>query len=267
MADLTVSADIDAFMGAANKVAARTALGGFTDPLVAYVRSDGNNTSGTIGRRDLPYLTAQAAYDDGAKYFDVGADLNAGVVITTANEELFVRGAGKTSELSIVTDGFNLIYWDIACISCYVYIVSHKNDGSANAGNVVSHYGYIAGIDTTPGPVLSTNNDGRNGGNIEIHGPAAISESIQSTGGNAVETGNPQSGGNGGNIVINAGVKFLPGVVLLTSQKGAALNGGSEGTDGNITLRGCDTGTTTPTAGAGTITYIAAILPDGFHAS
>jgi hypothetical protein len=39
----------------------------------AYVRAGGNDSTGTIGNPSLPYLTAQAAWDDGAKSFDIGA--------------------------------------------------------------------------------------------------------------------------------------------------------------------------------------------------
>jgi hypothetical protein len=39
---------------------------------IAYVRSGGNDTTGTIGNPSLPYLTAQAAWDDGARNLELG---------------------------------------------------------------------------------------------------------------------------------------------------------------------------------------------------
>jgi hypothetical protein len=68
----------------------------------AYVRaagSGGNDTSGTIGDPSKPYLTAQAAWDDGARVFDLGFGAftitHTSDVTSVAEESVFVRGVGK----------------------------------------------------------------------------------------------------------------------------------------------------------------------------
>jgi hypothetical protein len=68
-----------------------------SDPNVAYIRSDGSDTHGEIGNPHKPYLTLQAAYDDGARTFDVGVGTFAGMDITNATTvSLRGKGIGKT---------------------------------------------------------------------------------------------------------------------------------------------------------------------------
>jgi len=66
---------------------------------IAYVRSGGNDTTGTIGNPSLPYLTAQAAWNAGARVFELGAGsfsvTHYSNVATTAEEKVFFRGVGK----------------------------------------------------------------------------------------------------------------------------------------------------------------------------
>jgi hypothetical protein len=63
------------------------------------VHSGGNDTTGAIGDPSLPYLTAQAAWDDGARVFELGAGsfsvTHYSNVATTAEEKVFFRGVGK----------------------------------------------------------------------------------------------------------------------------------------------------------------------------
>lgn len=69
---------------------------------IAYVRTSGNggnDTTGTIGDPSKPYATAQEAWNDGARVFELGAGsytiTHYSDVGTTAEEKVFIRGLGK----------------------------------------------------------------------------------------------------------------------------------------------------------------------------
>lgn len=66
---------------------------------IAYVRSGGNDTTGTIGDPSKPYANAQAAWDDGARKFEFGegsyAILHYSDVASVAEETVFFQGIGK----------------------------------------------------------------------------------------------------------------------------------------------------------------------------
>jgi hypothetical protein len=75
-------------------------------PGIAHVHSGGNDTTGAIGDPSLPYLTAQAAWDDGARKLKLGAGSysisHTSTSGTTPEEFVFVQGIGKEfSSLSI----------------------------------------------------------------------------------------------------------------------------------------------------------------------
>jgi hypothetical protein len=68
---------------------------------IAYVRSGGDDTTGTIGNPSLPYLTAQAAWDDGARNLELGGGSYTVTHYSTSDgtgqETVRVRGIGKDS--------------------------------------------------------------------------------------------------------------------------------------------------------------------------
>jgi hypothetical protein len=75
----------------------------------AYVRSGGNNSTAVIGNPSLPYLTAQAAWNAGARKFELGAGSysisHTSTSGTTPEEFVFVQGIGKEfCSLSITWD-------------------------------------------------------------------------------------------------------------------------------------------------------------------
>jgi len=78
---------------------------------IAYVRSGGNNTTGTIGNPSLPYLTAQAAWDAGARNLELGGGSYTVTHYSTtpeggSYETVRVVGLGKnTSSLTIDWSG------------------------------------------------------------------------------------------------------------------------------------------------------------------
>jgi hypothetical protein len=80
-----------------------------TIPSVAWVNSSGNDTTGTIGNPALPYLTAQAAWDDGARVFEIGAGsytITHSSASDGSNEEI-VTVKGITEEATSLTINWN----------------------------------------------------------------------------------------------------------------------------------------------------------------
>lgn len=237
------------------------------DPDIAYFRIGGTGN----GTQNHPYgpNQGQLAYDRGFKYFDIGANVDIGTVITGPNEEVFVRGAGKNSKVYFASRGNDIIIWDMAGISCYIAVASYDNLATIDSGDIVIHYGYVILADSKG---ISGITDGTNAGNITLHGPMAVAQSVDASGGNGYnefENVNPYNGGNAGIITIGPGVKFLSSAILIAAAGGLPSDaGGDPGADGAIILRGCDTGTVIPDAGAGgTITRIGAIENGVFYAS
>jgi len=82
---------------------------------IAYVRTTGNggnDTTGTIGDPSKPYATAQEAWNDGARVFELGAGsfsfTHTSSVSSTAQERVFIQGLGKeVSSISITWDGID----------------------------------------------------------------------------------------------------------------------------------------------------------------
>lgn len=76
--------------------------GGGLNPDVAYVQTNGDNATGIIGDPSKPFLTAQAAFDQGAEIFHLGAGITTGVSVTGTSDVdvtlyLFVTGSGLTA--------------------------------------------------------------------------------------------------------------------------------------------------------------------------
>ena len=70
-------------------------------PGIAYVNAGGNDAEGAIGNPGLPYLTAQAAWDDGARNLELGGGSYTVTHYSTSDgtgqETVRVRGIGKDS--------------------------------------------------------------------------------------------------------------------------------------------------------------------------
>ncbi len=238
-----------------------------SDPLIAYIRIDGNNATGQIGNPAKPYLTGQAAYNAGAKYFDIGADCDAGTVTTTQNEEFYVIGRGDDSRIYFIAPQHNLTVWDTGGISCWLDLGTfNAGDASSPSGNLVVHGGYIntavtSGVNANASPAV----DGSSAGSLTIYGPALLATSVNAVGGNAFDDGGtPHNGGNGGAITVQGSVIGLPGFNTLSYAKGTGINGGTDGADGSLTLRG---GPIVPTPTPDAATVAGAVINGVFYAN
>jgi len=97
-----VAVNVDGHERLISKSLLITALGivnqGISNPSVAYITNNGNNATAAIGNPSLPYLTAQAAWDAGARRFRLGVGAFSILhVATGGSEEVFVAGEGPTT--------------------------------------------------------------------------------------------------------------------------------------------------------------------------
>jgi len=141
---------------------------------IAYVRSGGNDTTGTIGNPSLPYLTAQAAWDDGARNFELGSGSYTVTHYSTAPEggsyeTVRIVGLGKdSSSLTIDWSGTQATEespagktpYDLRLISDHSVALtvnlsgSNAHSGDNNGGNAPQfdfQHCYFSAFSTNPG--------------------------------------------------------------------------------------------------------------------
>lgn len=80
-------------------------------PGIAYVNSGGDDSTGAIGDPSKPYLTAQAAWDDGARNIELGVGNYTIAHVSSESDaslDIFFRGAGKeATTLDFTFTGLN----------------------------------------------------------------------------------------------------------------------------------------------------------------
>jgi hypothetical protein len=177
-------------------------------PGIAHVNSGGNDTTGAIGDPSRPYLTAQAAWADGARKLKLGAGSysisHTSTSGTTPEEFVFVQGIGKEfCSLSITWDAPD----GTPGTSSGAFQQTGGNGEQPSKLNLQS--------DSTVALSLSlSSGDGGDGGN----GDAGTSE---------VPGGNGSDGGTGGNSP-----EFKLSYCYLASFSCVAGLGGERGTGG-----------------------------------
>jgi hypothetical protein len=235
--------------------AALAASGGaITNPSIAYVQSNGNDSTGTISRPDKPYQTFQAAYNAEANVFVFGVGTFAGLTASGLDIMLIGQGASKTivgnisgTAGSIYGNGQDNI--TVGAISIQPIQASTGSDGnpatSTAAGDGAtgtdSPNVTVQGLATTSDVILVSGNGG-NGG----YGGDASSGQTTLTGGNGGSAGDcgtltvinctlsgwavsysglGGSGGNGSNSTDNSNIG------------GNGGNGGNGGTPGAVLVK------------------------------
>jgi len=246
----------------------------------AWVDKSGSDVSGEIGNIHKPYLTMQAAFNDGAKIFYVGAGTFDGI---TASESIQISYMGVGQNLTTistiqvnntVSTAYTVSLQDIGCQTATIDTINsvgaNSSDPTINAGdsgtitliNVKATYLNNIGGDGFNGTI--DNLDGSDGGDssiIYIKGNCYISSvsNYGGVGGNGYDDGiNVGKGGRGGNSGGISG-DFLYVTFDISSYGGAAGGNGSGvvdavlgGAGGNITLRSLEcAGTLNVDAGNG----------------
>lgn len=187
---------------------------------VAYVDTAGSDATGAIGDASKPFLTMQAAYDAGARSFELSVGTFTGITGITGTVTISIRGRGigKTHISQIVGQPDNnpvLVLQDIGPFSCTINEVdvsgqaeAGEGGGGRDAGQVVLRGCYILegvsanGGEGGPGGVGVQGGNGGLAGGIEMYDcrmSAAASVGVLARGGIGGGNFEDTSGGNGGN--------------------------------------------------------------------
>jgi hypothetical protein len=149
-----------------------------SNPGVAYVQTNGNNATAQIGNPAKPYLTAQAAFDAGARAFELGRGVTAGITYVVEGDtltlDLFVRGMGVAQSVIIlnlqsVDAGFSVMLRSDKTVNFNVTL----NRGSTDSGIFSAENCYITSI--------SSNNTMEGGGPTILEGRIVFCEVVTDT--------------------------------------------------------------------------------------
>lgn len=215
-----------------------------TDPGVAYIRSDGNDTTGN-GSPTAPYLTLAPAVTAGFLNFDIGEGITVGDITYSDNTDrsLVLCGRGPTS------------------------VVTNISNNGGGALTLLITEVFIGDITTQPPKAADTQN-GVAAGGIIINGIASATiQNLTSSGGAGGDGDGGTPGGNGGdagNIEVYGPVSITNAVTMLGGGGGADGGGGagSAGADGSIILSQCPT---IPTPTPDSVTVTGAIVAGVFY--
>jgi hypothetical protein len=230
------------FLRADGTWAAPAGGGSLSDPSVAYIRTDGNDTTGD-GSPSAPFLTWQKAYDEGFKNFDLGVGTFAGGEITQGESLLVLRGKGSgTIVTALELNGYGATIELYHCEVTQLWSAITDLPPSAQPGGTTVEF--------------------------TVRGHAQIADLwAQSQAGGAGESeAAGGSGGNGGIINIEGHIK-ITGTLYSAGGAGGSDGGfgpGMSGAAGTINLRN---GPDVQTPSDGTLNVIAAIVAGVFTAS
>ena len=249
----------DSAEAAGMKWAAASGGGGSVDyglvALIAPAGDGGNDTTGTVGDFTKPYVTPQAAYDDGARCFVLLPAASYGGINTTGTMQIqiFSHGyaGGPIAMGSLITsDGAAL---SVVCTSGRnsLTVNAVQAAGSGGSDGVTLSGFKVATTVYAYGAAGSTDQAGFNGGPISLTNMHVVGE-VCSYGGNAGAAGGSNAGplggsaGNitaidsifdGGNFLADGGYGGLGGAHDGVSSNGGA--GGQGGAGGNILVKNC----------------------------
>jgi hypothetical protein len=206
---------------------------------IAYVRSGGSNTTGTIGNPSLPYLTAQAAWDAGARVFDLGSGSFSFTHADSDSQTLnvFVRGLGKERTSLAIT-------W------------------TGTTGTAGTFPGGIGSVGATPSN-LALSSDHSVAISLTISGGTGGVGGLGADGSGDTQAGNGGDGGNGG--TAPSFTLYSCYVSALTYTGGIGGEGGQPGTD-----NGGGAGSVGTAGGPGNLAsdaYYWCVLPNGYSAN
>lgn len=164
-----------------------------TDPNVAYIRTDGNDTTGD-GSPGAPFLTWQKAIDAGFKVFDfgVGSFGDADFTEASAPHNYSVRGRGVTKTLlgTVEAAGLTAIGLRLRDVTLTTVNASAAVDGAPGGQIALSLGGSSVTVLSSSGGAAEEN--GGEGGHIIVDGPGVV-QVIAAPGGDG-GSGNGQPG-------------------------------------------------------------------------
>lgn len=231
--------------------------GGGDNPNVAYLRSDGNDSTAQVGNPAKPYLTAQAAVvRDGAYYLDIGYGSFGNITWTYTNPgyipqayKLYLRGigfnTGEGSRLGVIyNQGGDLLIYDNGFAS--VFIEEVETGGGARDGGDIRLVNCYAGLIETSPAQSNPGDPGFKAGDISIEGNSFINGPGVNAGGgasgnvNSDEDPSPNGGDAGDVTIIGPAYVDEDSPIILTGGGPGSNSGsggvGSPGANGNLSL-------------------------------
>jgi hypothetical protein len=222
--------------------------------LVAWVETDGNDPTGTVGDPSKPYQTMNEAYQDGARVFILGAGAFSGLSqegsITIAVEGM---SAASTTVANVQSTNSGVItIRDLGGRSVtFDMISSNGADGApassgANAGSIVLHNVKATNVSVIGGSggedEVSAGGGGNGGSVYAIFSDMTTVIADGGNGGSASgENGAGGSAGAGGSVELHytnvGGVAAANGATGGSPGTGGVA--GTNGEGGSITLRHC----------------------------
>lgn len=187
-----------------------------SDPLVGYIRSDGNDTTGD-GSINAPFATFQKAVDEGFRVLDFGTnpfDSDFGSCLYVGgNLTLHIRGCGDdvTTLRTLTVPNGNLSLHDIGSYSFRIY---------ASSG-IAAIRAYDAAAPGSSGHQVSLNGVLVDG-DVQAIGIAGAGDSPGNT------------GGRGGTVVLSRGARVQGGNIYVFGGEGSAGDGSNPGGNGGV---------------------------------
>ena len=209
----------------------------------AVLRTDGNDTTGTVGDPSKPYLTAQAAYDDGARTLLVCEKSagNYGAIAAAGNLALHVVALDGVARLGAITaPGYTIQIYGPGAERCSIASVSNSTTNGANAAALHLYNLTVSGSVTSNGSKPATANVGGVGGAIILTN-CYVNDSASANGGGGGDgvgagTSNPgEQGGAAGSVTL------LDRSYVQNTISANGGNGGN-GAEGDSEVPGGDAG-------------------------
>jgi len=245
-----------------------------SDPLVAYIRSNGSDATGD-GSPMKPYATCQKAVDEGFTVLDRGVGADAGITLGGGDVTLSVRGCGiyRSSIAFIRNPGGTTTVYDIAGNSILLSEINTapaSPSGTTRAGGNQNLYNVVFGnliADGSSG--LSSGDpiaDGGAGGVISLYGNFSGANVATSGGaGGGGDGSNPSgSGGAAGQIIFDGPGIVTDAITCLPGSPGSD-GGGGTGSDGSPGAIYCRRGCSVPTPSLGVGSLIVTGATVGGH--
>ena len=249
-----------------------------SDPDVAYIRADGDDTTGD-GSANAPWKTLQKAVDEGFRVIDAGVGDEAdfgGLTFSTGNLTLFIRGCGVTQTKfdQFVFDPAGLFYQltihDIGRTSFDLTggIVARTPGTPGSQGGQVNLFGvHVTGDIQVTGVDGDTEATGGVGG-VLVADRGSIVHFVYAGGGGGGAGGESSSSGNGGaggNAIFFDSVA-LNNVDVVGGNPGASGGGGTgaTGADGSLIVKRA---TLTSFSGTSAPAVLACCIADVFYAN
>lgn len=218
-----------------------------SDPNVAYVRSDGNDSTGEIGNPGKPYRTMQAAYTAGARNFDLGiGDFGTLTLAAASNDKIRYIGRGAPTEQEPTLGWSSGSIFEVDATAAHSARFSDIGFRSAfiktaTARNCIFYF-FSCRVGPTSTSPLSAD-DGQDGGTVFARN--SLIQSIECVGNNGAPGTGEDPGGTGGGATVQLEDCRVIDTLICQAGLGGIDGGQGAGSNGQgqCLLTRCDVDT------------------------